>query len=406
MDARQIKGKEIATTKKIRFDEERHIYLVPSQSSDKVYFVDEKLECNCPDALTHKATCKHSHAVRYYLQVEKGESSNAEITKIPLTYNQAWEAYNKAQTNEITLFDKLLKDIVESVEEPQQTFGRPRLSLKETVFCSVQKVYSQLSSRRAHSLFDHAVERDQINHSPHFNVVSKLLNREDLEPTLHEILRLTAQPLITVEELFAIDSSGFRTTRFGEYAEQKYNLKRQHKWLKAHISVGVKTNVITSAVITDGDGADVSQFPSLVNATAQNGFIIKEMSADKAYSSRENLEAVAGVGGQAYIPFKSNATGRAGGSKLWHKMFLYFQLNQEDFLEHYHKRSNVESTFNMIKAKLGDKLRSKNFLAQKNELLCKLIAHNIIVLIHEMYELGIKPDFCTSHVEPRKDGKQ
>lgn len=60
----------------------------------------------------------------------------------------------------------------------------------------------------------------------------------------------------------------------------------------------------------------------------------------------------------------------------------------------------------MIKAKLGDKLKSKNFTAQKNELLCKLIAHNIIVLIHEMHELGIEPNFCTSHAESRKDGEQ
>ncbi|MDI6655356.1 MAG: hypothetical protein QME59_05660 [Candidatus Hydrothermarchaeota archaeon] len=75
-------------------------------------------------------------------------------------------------------------------------------------------------------------------------------------------------------------------------------------------------------------------------------------------------------------------------------MFHYFQFNREDFLEHYHKRSNAESTFNMIKAKLGDKLKSKNPVAQKNELLCKFIAHNIIVLIHEMYELGINPIFA------------
>ncbi|GBE17691.1 hypothetical protein BMS3Abin16_00279 [archaeon BMS3Abin16] len=47
----------------------------------------------------------------------------------------------------------------------------------------------------------------------------------------------------------------------------------------------------------------------------------------------------------------------------------------------------------MMKMKFGDKLKSKNFIAQKNELLCKAIAHNIVVLIHEMHELGIKPDF-------------
>lgn len=62
-------------------------------------------------------------------------------------------------------------------------------------------------------------------------------------------------------------------------------------------------------------------------------------------------------------------------------------------MEHYHKRSNVETTFHMIKAKFGDMLKSKNHKAQENELLCKVIAHNIVVLIHEMHELGVQPDF-------------
>lgn len=30
-----------------------------------------------------------------------------------------------------------------------------------------------------------------------------------------------------------------------------------------------------------------------------------------------------------------------------------------------------------------------------NEVLCKVLAYNIVVLVHEMYELGIKPDFST-----------
>ena len=74
-------------------------------------------------------------------------------------------------------------------------------------------------------------------------------------------------------------------------------------------------------------------------------------------------------------------------------MYHYFMMNREDFMEHYHKRSNVETTFMMVKTKFGDKLKSKKWTAQKNELLCKLIAHNIVVVIHEMHELGIKPDF-------------
>ena len=64
-------------------------------------------------------------------------------------------------------------------------------------------------------------------------------------------------------------------------------------------------------------------------------------------------------------------------------------------MEHYHKRSNVESTFMMIKAKFGDSLRSKIERAQVNEALCKVLCHNICVVIQSMYELGIDPVFWT-----------
>lgn len=115
-----------------------------------------------------------------------------------------------------------------------------------------------------------------------------------------------------------------------------------------------------------------------------NNYEIKEVSADKAYSSRDNLSLVNDLGAIPFIPFKSNARGiPRGKSHIWRKMFNYFQYNQEEFMQHYHKRSNVETTFHMIKSKLGDSLKSKNEIAQKNELLCKLIAHNIIVLISE-----------------------
>ena len=37
--------------------------------------------------------------------------------------------------------------------------------------------------------------------------------------------------------------------------------------------------------------------------------------------------------------------------------------------------------------------KSKNHAAPVNELLCKVIAYNIVVLIHEMEELKINPNF-------------
>jgi transposase len=103
---------------------------------------------------------------------------------------------------------------------------------------------------------------------------------------------------------------------------------------------------------------------------------------------------VAEIGGTPYIAFRENATeGRKKGGDTWRQMFHFFSLHRDEFLAHYHKRSNVESTFWMIKAKFGEKIRSKTDTAQINEALCKVLCHNICCLISAIYELGIDPVF-------------
>src|SRR6185437_13628962 len=89
--------------------------------------------------------------------------------------------------------------------------------------------------------------------------------------------------------------------------------------------------------------------------------------------------------------FKSIHNGRAEG--LWQRMYHFWQFNRAEFLVHYHKRSNVESTFSMIKAKFRDHVRSKSPVAMVNEDLCKIICHNICCLIQETHELGIDTVF-------------
>src|SRR5689334_6779929 len=118
---------------------------------------------------------------------------------------------------------------------------------------------------------------------------------------------------------------------------------------------------------------------------------MREVSADKGYSSTYGHDAVAAVGATPFIAFKVNATGGSGG--VWGRMYHFFQYRKDEFLAAYHKRSNAESVFSAVKRKFGDALRSKTRAAQVNELLCKLLAHNLSVLIHEQEELGIVAEF-------------
>ena len=88
------------------------------------------------------------------------------------------------------------------------------------------------------------------------------------------------------------------------------------------------------------------------------------MVADKSYLSRKNLRLVTTHGGTPYIPFKSNTTGDGRGSVLWEQLYGFFLQHRAEFLQHYHARSMVESTFAMIKAKFGAAIRSKTETAQ------------------------------------------
>ena len=403
LQIRKEKGKEIARTSKVVLSGNK--WLVPSQSSDKTYEVILGLgnsKCNCPDYIGRSIKCKHIFAVEITTSRQVNPNGSVTITQTKrITYQQDWANYTKAQTEEGRLFKELLKDLVENVPEPPKNegAGRPRVPRKETLYCAIEKVYSMQSSRRAYSRYKEAESIGNITKASSYNVINIALNDIAITPILHRLLNITALPLKSIETKFSPNSTGFRTSRFSDYCEKKHNTQKEHKWIKCHAITGNKTNVVVSAIITDENGADSPQFIPLVNETASLGFSMEEVSADKAYNSIDNYNAVQQVGGTAYIPYKSNTTALSNTgnrARLWRKMFHYFQLNQDEFLQHYHNRSNVETTFHAIKAKFGDCLKNKNYISQANEVLCKLIAYNITVLINAMYELKIEPKLLTT----------
>ncbi len=102
--------------------------------------------------------------------------------------------------------------------------------------------------------------------------------------------------------------------------------------------------------------------------------------------------AVEAAGGMPFVPFKSNTLEptKAG---TWAKMYHLLMYERDAFMEHYHKRSNIETAYSMIKGKFGSALRSKSDTGQINEVLCKVLAHNICVLIQAMHALNIHPVF-------------
>lgn len=393
---RQERGLALAKGKAKAF---RHIagdaFFVPSQTSaGSGYVVDVRGgNCTCPDYEERGGTCKHQWALRYYRhELEMPDGTSVVTETIRLTYPQNWPAYNRAQCEEKERAQLLLRGLCDGISSPKRGRGRPRLPLGDAVYCATMKVYGTMSGRRSTTDLRACKDAGHVEQAPSYNSLFRTVEDPALLPLLKTLVDESAKPLAAVERSFAVDGTGFSTQTYIRWYDYKYGEeKRSQRWVKAHAMVGTLTNVITAVEVTESNVSDSPMFAPLVERTAANGFQVDEVSADKAYLSHDNLAAVERVGGRAFVPFKSNSgsTGSAAWERLWH----LYSLNRAAFLAHYHRRSNVESTFSAVKRKFGGSVRSKLPAAQKNEVLLKCLCHNLSMLVHSIHELGVDPHF-------------
>ena len=401
MNAREERGLVIAATCRLGRND-NGTWRVPSQTSSETIFYTVNLEtkaCTCLDCTEGGFVCKHYHAASIVHKRDiLPDGTVIETKSMTFTekkvYKQDWPAYNLAQATEKRRLRVLLQDLCRFLperERPEKCPGPKPHLVSDCVFAMAYKVYCGLSSRRFSTDLLEAHEMGFTSKPIPGAKVTAFFEDAYFTPILKSLIGYSARPLRAVERDFAIDSSGFGSSRYERWYDQKYGITRNRAvWVKAHIACGVKTNVVTAVRVLEQHSGDCPQFVPLVKETRQ-GFEIDEVSADKAYVSVEAFETVAECGGQAFIAFKSNNNGLAGG--LFEKAFGYFTFKQEEYMAHYHKRSNVESTFSAIKRKFGDSVMSKTDAAMVNEVLCKIICHNICCMIKETHELGLETAF-------------
>src|SRR6266508_3387986 len=126
-----------------------------------------------------------------------------------------------------------------------------------------------------------------------------------LTPYLKHLIAESSLPLKSIETAFAVDSSGFSTTRFVRWFDVKYGGDEDwHDWIKMHLMCGTSTHIVTSVELSRARAHDSPYYKPLVDATAKSGFDMQEVSADKAYISEVNLRATAAHGATPYIPLR------------------------------------------------------------------------------------------------------
>src|SRR6266478_6558643 len=104
------------------------------------------------------------------------------IKKPKKTYRQKWPKYNAAQVAEKRKFLLLLYELCQGVIEPPQPLGRPRLPVRDMLYCMALKVYIKFPMRRSIPDLEAAYERVFISEIPAYNSLLSCLGVRYLTP--------------------------------------------------------------------------------------------------------------------------------------------------------------------------------------------------------------------------------
>jgi len=379
----------------------RHIkdleFLVQSSTRDRDYRVKMQngaWECQCPDWHDRHLPCYHVLQVLRRLNPFQGPAVHLPVPPPPRG-KRNWPAYDAAKQAKPILFDRHAWDLLQIVPEPLDPpgrRGRRALPLRTQLLFAARYVDSTADSRGARGQLVKELEAGSglFPRVPNYSTASRLFNHDGTTEILRRLIEESAWPLRELENggTIAIDSTGFCTSCLGWYNVEKHNQKRKHPFVKAHVVCGARTQIVLGANLTDENGADCPQFIPLVERVWKRGFRPAEVTGDKAYLSRANFTAAWKLGLEPYMPFKVNSLGTASGCPIWTAKYHQFHSRPDEFLRHYHVRSQIESTFSSVKRTLGENLLSHTARARYNETLTRLWVHNVWTIIRISYEMG------------------
>ena len=328
-----------------------------------------------------------------------------------LTYAQDWPNYKLAREYEKEFFQLLLSDLMDQVCEPDYTFGRPRHRLSDVLKAMAIKVRGRMSTQRTKSDIRDAYRLGYLERVPGSNTIIDYFNLPELTPILSECIEFTASVLRPYETDFAVDSSGFRTTNYMRWLEEKHGKKgkldaddederlverKSREWLKVHMVVGTNTQTVTGVSVLGWRSSDYKQFIPLFERVTKL-FDVQRITGDGAYAGYDNFNAAKKWRATAYTPFHHLHVRPADSDQsAWARAYRMYYDQFDEWFPLYHRRSLVETAYSTIKRLFGETIRSKKHVAQVNELLLKVLCHNIIVLIHEIFEMDIHPFFASA----------
>jgi transposase len=400
---RRQRGYEIFLAKGVKKIYRRNEWRVASQSTEGAFYtvrvVLGRTVCNCPDFSDLQAPCKHIFATRFTSN-PKEQDNPPDLPGNILPLRRDWKTYNQMKPWVESCVAHLLLNLARVLDDPPPRRGNQPAPLADLIFASVMRVYVDESARDfCGDVVKKWVDAGYISQLYHFNTLTSFMRRKVVTHILTEFIRETARPLAQLDSprVIAIDSTGFTMAQSSTWYDVKYGRTTKREYRKLHIAVDALTHVVTDAIVSNSNGDDTTRLPTLLKGTMTR-ITPSDVVADKAYAGKPNYDAIQSAGATPFIPPRGRMTGK--GSELMRQMFHAFRTEDPVILQRYHQRSNVETVMFMLKTQFGERLATRSQTGQVNELLAKVLCHNLHSLVMASARFGLSLKFFPNAEKP------
>ena len=222
---------------------------------------------------------------------------------------------------------------------------------------------------------------------------------------LYDMIIESVRDLIPYERSFSIEGTEFvsvmkNDSGFNRHESAAYTTKDGRTVKESDlISLQALTAQISNVVVIPrihckSAAGEQEEILGMVNEALKEGFKVKRLFADTAYSGKEYRNELGGLGIDYYCRFPSNVLPPAlNDESPWAKQYRFQQEHPDEFAVIYHSRSTVENVCGAIKILAGEKLTSGTVEGYYKEVYCKVIVYNIFRMIRQLFINGIVPHF-------------
>ena len=274
---------------------------------------------------------------------------------------------------------KFIDEALELAKKIPRYFSK----FSKKIFDNHQKFVLLILKQKLRTTYRDLVEMLKITNIPLYIGLKRIPEHTTLVKFAKKVKGMLSLVLnIRTAATVAVDSTGFELENKSYYYRAVWNSDCRQKtarYMKLSLSVDTDKLLILKHKIRKMARNDNFDFKHLVNDLITNCVL-----ADKGYDSRKNRQFVINkLHALPIIPVRRHTN-----------FYGYISGSRKIDGNSYHQRSKAETVFSIIKRRYGSVLKSKTDAAQKSELLCKLIAHNVdrmIRLIHVLLRMSAEP---------------